>query len=227
MAETWESKCGNVVLMRGDCIDELPKLDRKFDAVIVDIPYGAVNRKSAGLRNLDKGDADIETFDTSLVIEHSHRLGSTAYVWCGTEQVSEIRAGFVKAGMTTRMCGWEKSNPSPMNGQYMWLSSFECCVFARSRAAWFGRHCKSPIWRGPICRSKIHPTQKPEWLLKEQVEASVRPAEWCLDFCMGSGTTGVAAVKSGRKFFGIEKNAEYFAAAKLRIEAAILESDDI
>ena len=44
---------------------------------------------------------------------------------------------------------------------------------------------------------------------------------------MGSGTTGVAAVKSGRKFFGIEKNAEYFAAAKLRIEAAILESDDI
>lgn len=216
----WATPDGSAVLVNGDCREILPGLPR-VDAIIADIPYGEVNRESGGLRNLDKDAADVETFPLSFVIEHCSRLASSAYVWCGTEQVSELRAGFVEQGMTTRMCGWEKTNPSPMNGEYLWLSSFECCVFARHAKAYFGEHCASPIWRGPICRNQVHPTQKPTWLIRKQVEASVPKGKTCIDFCMGSGTTGIACLRTNRRFIGIEKEPKYFEIAVRRLEAEL------
>lgn len=209
-----------IELYLGDARSILPELP-PCDAVVADIPYGEVNRESGGLRNLDKAAADVETFPLSFVIEQCTRVAASAYVWCGMEQVSELRAGFVANGMATRMCGWEKTNPSPMNGEYLWLSSFECCVFARKAKAYFGKHCASPIWRGPICRDQIHPTQKPTWLIRTQVEASVPKGGTCIDFCMGSGTTGIACLRTGRKFIGIEREPTYFAAAVERFEKAL------
>ena len=49
-------------LVNADCIEAMSKLsDKSIDLIVTDIPYGEVNRKSAGLRNLDKGKADIVT----------------------------------------------------------------------------------------------------------------------------------------------------------------------
>jgi site-specific DNA-methyltransferase (adenine-specific) len=212
---------GDVRLFLADCLDVLPLIEPGgVDAVVVDIPYGKVNRQSGGLRSLDKGAADVETFDIFDVVRECSRLADSVYVWCGTEQVSDLRAGFVAAGMTTRLCGWEKTNPSPMNGERLWLSSFECCIFARKANAWFGRHCASPIFRGPIEREQEHPTQKPLWLIEILVRASVHPDGGCLDFCMGSGTTGVACIRTGRAFIGIEKEPKYFEIAVKRCDEA-------
>jgi len=207
-----------IALYCGDCRDVLPHLSG-VDVVVTDIPYGAVNRESSGLRNLDKGVADVCTFTLRDVVDWCSRIGAqSAYVWCGTEQVSGIRAGFVSAGMTTRLCIWEKSNPSPMNGEKLWLSSIECCVFARKPKAYFDAHCASPVWRGASEREQLHPTQKPVWLISISVKASVPPGGTVLDFCMGSGTTGVACIRTGRKFIGIEKDPKYFAIAVERIK---------
>ena len=213
---------GSVKLYRGDCLDIMPILrEGCVDAVVTDPPYGKVNRSSGGLRNLDKGAADVVTFDLNELVAHLSRISSgSVYVWCGTEQVSGLRAGFVQAGMSTRMCGWEKSNPSPMNGEKLWLSSFECCVFARHSKAFFSRHCESPIWRGAIQRDQVHPTQKPLWLIGNLVDASADTGHTVFDPFMGSGTTGVACVKLGRKFIGIELDPGYFDIAVKRIESA-------
>lgn len=216
--DKWESEDGSVTLYLGDAREIVPRLDESFDAVIADIPYGEVNRESGGLRNLDKGEADLETFPLEFVVTHSARLADSVYIWCGIEQVSDLRGGFVQAGMTTRLAGWEKTNPSPMNGERLWLSSFECCVFARKPKAWFGAFCESPIWRGPVERDQVHPTQKPDWLIRKLVLASVPPGGICLDFCMGSGTTGVSCQRTGRRFVGIEKHPPFFAVASKRIE---------
>lgn len=67
----------------------------------------------------------------------------------------------------------------------------------------------------------VHPTQKPveleEWLIKTYTN----PGDIVLDNCMGSGTTGVAAINTGRSFIGMESNADYFnVAVKRIIEAA-------
>jgi len=209
---------GNAVLYLGDCREILPTLP-KVDAVITDIPYGEVNRASSGLRNLDKGAADEETCELSEVLQVV-ALGQSVYVWCGTEQVSELRAGLVAAGYSTRLGVWEKSNPSPMNGQHLWLSALECCVYGKRAGAHFAEFCKPPVWRGPTAEQEGHPTTKPVWLMERQILASVKPRGEVLDAFMGSGTTGVACANLGRSFIGIEREPKYFEIACRRIEDA-------
>ena len=69
---------------------------------------------------------------------------------------------------------------------------------------------------------RSHPTQKPVALMRWCIEQAGSP-EVVLDPYMGSGTTGVAAVKMGLKFVGIELDAGHFDTAKRRIEAALRE----
>ncbi len=64
----------------------------------------------------------------------------------------------------------------------------------------------------------LHPTQKPVALLEYLIRTYTNPGDLVLDNCMGSGSTGVAAVRAGRDFIGIEQDAGYFELAKERIE---------
>lgn len=211
-----------VTLWQGDCLELMKDIpDQSVDLVLTDIPYGVVNRASGGLRNLDKGLADVVSFDLSKLVQELVRIGSASfYVFCGTEQVSNIRESFVTAGLLTRLCVWEKTNPSPMNGEKFWLSSIECCVFARKAKAPFNEHCVSSVWRNPVERGKFHPTQKPLKLIERLVAASSNENCLVCDPFMGSGTTGVACLNLNRRFIGIEKDENYFSIAKQRIEAA-------
>ncbi len=216
MIPDWQ--CDGAQLYNCDARELLPDFkDGSFDAVIIDIPYAEVNRESNGLRSLDKGAADDQTFDLQFVVDQCARLGKSCYVWCGIEQISGLRSGFVAKGMSTRLCGWEKTNPSPMNGEHLWLSSFEACVFARHANAPFFAHCESPIWRYPVEQDQQHPTQKSLQLFEVLIKASVPKGGIVLDFCMGSGTCGLAAMRHGRRFVGIELVPEWYEVAKLRI----------
>jgi site-specific DNA-methyltransferase (adenine-specific) len=215
---------GRATLYLGDCRDILPTLG-KVDAVVTDPPYGEVNRASGGLRNLDKGAADVADFDLRELAEALTKLGRSVYVWCGTEQVSEFRRALVDHGYSTRACVWEKTNPSPMNGEYLWLSSIELCVFGKDAGAPFLERCVSPVWRVPVERDQIHPTQKPVTLMMRQIAASAPINGTVCDPFMGSGTTGVAAVQLGRNFIGIEREPKYFEIARKRIEDAQRQSD--
>jgi DNA modification methylase len=69
----------------------------------------------------------------------------------------------------------------------------------------------------------IHPTQKPVALYEYLIKTYTNPGDTVLDFCMGSGTTGCAAVKTGRNFIGIEREPKYFATAERRITDAQLQ----
>lgn len=208
---------GDVKLYLGDCRDVLPHLSG-VDAVVTDIPYAVVNRNSGGLRNLDKGNADTETFDLHWFIDETARLASTVYVFCGTEQVSELRAGYVAQGMTTRLCVWEKSNPSPMNGEHFWLSSIEACIFARKSGAFFSEKCQSAVWRGPVARNQRHPTQKPTWLFTRLISASVPSGGVVFDPCTGSGTSAISAIRCDCQFIGCELDQMHFDLACERID---------
>lgn len=67
----------------------------------------------------------------------------------------------------------------------------------------------------------FHPTQKPVSLLRDLVETYTNEGDTVLDFTMGSGSTGVACVTTGRKFIGIERDDKYFTIAQKRIEDAM------
>ena len=207
-------------LYNNDCMKILPTLDNKsVDLVVTDIPYGKVNRKHGSLRKLDKGKADIITFDLDIFVSELARVTKgSIYIFCGTEQVSNIREILVQNKMSTRLCIWEKTNPSPMNGDKIWLSGIECCVFGRFPNATFNEHCKNTVFRYPCGRNKLHPTQKPLELIEKLVLASSNEGDTVLDPCMGSGTTGVACKKNNRKFIGIEMDREFYNIASHRIE---------
>lgn len=72
--------------------------------------------------------------------------------------------------------------------------------------------------RGTVGR--IHPTQKPVALMEYLIKTYTLPGQTVLDNTMGSGTTGVACMNTGRRFIGIEKDDSYFEIAKNRIVKA-------
>ena len=71
-----------------------------------------------------------------------------------------------------------------------------------------------------IRQDSVHPTQKPVALLEYLIKTYTLENETVLDNCMGSGSTGVACINTGRNFIGIEKDETYFNIAKKRIEEA-------
>lgn len=209
-------------LMFGDCQDLMKDIpNNSVDMVLCDLPYGEVTQKSAGLRMLDRGKADLCDMDLSAIADEINRIcKGSIYAFCGTEQISNLVGYFKEHGMTTRVCVWEKTNPSPMNGTRLWLSGLEFCVFARKSKATFNEHCKKALWQAPSGRSKIHPTEKPVTLMERLIRASSNEGDTVMDICMGSGTTGVACVNTGRNFIGVEKDREYFKIARRRIREA-------
>lgn len=82
------------------------------------------------------------------------------------------------------------------------------------------------VWTGSLTKpsEKVegkHPTQKPEYLLERIILASTEKGQVILDPFCGSGTTGVEAVKYGRKFIGIDVNEEYMEISKKRLEKVL------
>lgn len=220
MMESIDQYLGKVI--QGDCIDVMRRLpDKCVDLILTDIPYGEVNRESNGLRVLDKGDADSVNFNLILLaVELGRVCSGSIYVFCGTEQVSELRRGFVNLGMSTRLIIWEKTNPSPMNGEHIWLSGLECCVYGKFSGAAFNRKCVNSVLRYPCGSSKFHPTEKPLSLIQELVETSSNETDLIFDPFCGSGSTLVAAEQLGRRWFGCEISPAYCEIAEARIKAA-------
>ena len=81
------------------------------------------------------------------------------------------------------------------------------------------------VWTGSLTKPSEktegkHPTQKPEYLLERIILASTEEGQIVLDPFCGSGTTGVEAVRYGRKFIGIDISEEYIDISKRRLEKA-------
>jgi len=195
----------------------------QFDLTLTDIPYGVVNRSSNGLRNIDKENADIMTFDLHEFLEEIYRVtNGTIIIFCAKEQMSEIHAYFSKkqkSGMgTVRQLVWEKSNPSPMNGQHIYLSGIENAVWFKKRGGTFNARCKNTVFKYPCGRSKMHPTEKNHKLLEELILDNSNVGDLVFDPCSGSGSHCLVAKNLGRKYVGVELNKEYFDLAVERLQ---------
>ena len=189
---------------------------------LTDIPYGVVNRDSNGLRNLNKEEADVMTFDLQDFLSEVYRVTSgTIIIFCSKEQISEIYKFFdekqkKKLG-TVRHLVWEKTNPSPMNGQYIYLSGIENAVWFKKKGATFNAYCKNPVFRYACGRSKLHPTEKNHDLLKELILDNSNEGDIVFDPCAGSGSHLLVAKENNRQWLGVELNREYFNIASERV----------
>jgi site-specific DNA-methyltransferase (adenine-specific) len=208
-----------IKLLNGDCLELMNDIpDKSVDVTLTDIPYDGVSRPSNGLRVLDKSKADILTFNLSDFLEEVYRITSgTIIIFCGQNQLSEIFNYFKVKNGTVRQLVWKKTNPSPMNGQYIYLSGVENAIWFKKRGGTFNAHCKNTVFEYSCGRSKFHPTEKNHNLLKELIIDNSKENDIVFDPCMGSGSTGVACANTNRQFIGIELDESYFNIAKDRI----------
>ncbi len=209
----------NIKLLCGDCMEkQIPKCR----LLLTDIPYEEVNRKDNGLRNLNKENADKKTFEIESFLNYIYESFDICIIFCGQNQLSEIFNYFNdkqkrKKG-TVRQLVWCKSNPSPMNGEYIYLSGTENAVwFKKSGTGKMNSKCKKNFFTHSTGSSKYHPTEKNHKLLKELILDNSNENDLIIDTCMGSGSTGIVALENNRKFIGIELDENYFNIAKERI----------
>ena len=201
-----------VQLHLGDCLDILSTLEAgSVDAVVTDPPYGiaydASHEKYKNGISRDAADWDIDPFDPSPILA----LGKPTIMWGGNCFALRLpdHAGWLCWVKTMR-------NDADIRQADMELAWTNCIRRPRTfRHLWVGAYRDS---ENGI--RNVHPTQKPIRLMEWCIRLCTQPGDTILDPFMGSGTTGVAAVKTGRNFIGIEIDPGYFAIAQKRIEEA-------
>ena len=195
---------GDATLILGDCRDILPTLPR-VDAVVTDPPYGTGcaprGGKAAGTLDLASAPSlPWDAFDLGWV----DAIGTLpAGVFCHHSTIGPLAH---RLGSDATLI-YVKSNPSPFG------CSYEPCV-----ARGFDKRPPHHVEAYNAFNGQEHPTQKPIEVMEFVVAKA--PGQTILDPFMGSGTTGVACIKLGRKFIGIEIEPKYFDIACRRIEEA-------
>jgi len=208
-----------VTLYNADCLEVLRELPAgSVDAVVTDPPYGIAFESNhvgptttAGwMRKQIDGDGDTSARD--FVVEWA---GSRPWVVFGSHKKT------VPAG-TRGTLVWDKGPASGMGDlSFPWKGSWEL-IFVGGKG-WAGHRDEGVIKGHTIVTrrsmGRVHPNQKPVSLMEHMI-GKLPPDSTILDPFMGSGTTGVAAIKTGRKFVGIEIDAGYCEIAKKRIQEA-------
>ena len=207
-----EEIIGDARLILGDCREVLPALGQ-VDAVVTDPPYGISHSSNHGASWAGTQIAnDHDTSARDLVADWCGSLPSAFFGTWKTPPVAHARGCLV----------WDKG---PANGMgdltFPWKPSFELLYLGGQ--GWQGPRTEG-VLRGPTMVSwesagREHPHQKPMWLLMAILQ-KLPDAQTILDPFMGSGTTGVACAKLGRKFIGVEIEPKYFDIARRRIEEA-------
>lgn len=211
-----ENLADGITLYNADCREVLPTLP-KVDAVVTDPPYGINenSRKVASRGKLaaprDYGDFDWDRAPPPAeVIEAIRGLSKWQVIFGGN---------YFDLPPTSCVLVWDKMGPA---------NDFADCELAWTNLPKAVRRIRY-LWNGMIREEKDipreHPTQKPLGVIRWAIEHIPPPASLILDPFMGSGTTGVAAVKLGRKFIGIEIEPKYFDIACKRISDALKQPD--
>ena len=219
---------GNATLYLGDCRDILPTLP-KVDAVITDPPYSANTHKMAktnkGPGRGGKGTGvKLVTFppltdaDFCFLMEACLELANG---WVVATCDYRHSALFYQHQRFVRLGAWVKPNPMPQISGDRPAQGFESVLILHSggRTKKWNRGGGSGVWTFPVEGGEV-PTQKPIGILAAFVSDFTALGETVADPCMGSGTTGVAALAQGRKFIGCEIDPARFDIACRRIEDA-------
>jgi site-specific DNA-methyltransferase (adenine-specific) len=143
--------------------------------------------------------------------DHFFRYASTQFALCTEEVYAELTQRY-----ELNRLPWWKSYAELKRDN----ARFERCFNLPD-----GARFKSNVLKYHKDSGAFHPTQKPVALMEDIIRTYTNPGDTVLDNSMGSGTTGVACVNTGRSFIGIEKDPGYFTTASARIEAARLQKE--
>jgi DNA modification methylase len=230
----------------GDCVEVMKGLD-PVDHVITDPPYEteAHTKQRRALKDATQkkgapNRGEVRRVDAELpfaAIAPEERLAASmqfarlakrwVVVFCQIEAITAWRLNLETGGLDWIRGGiWHKPNGMPQFTGDRPGMGYECMAIAHppGRKRWNGggRHA---VWSIPLDGAaggggqNEHPTRKPDALMLALVADFTDTGETVLDPFAGSGTTGLACLRAGRRFVGVEKDPKYYALACERLRA--------
>ena len=237
-------------LYQGDCLEVMDRLIEqgvKVDAIITDTPYGTTACKWDSIIPFDKMWEKLKLLrndSTPIVLFGSEPFSSALrmsnikeykydWVWDKIRGVGHLNSKkrpmicteniLIFYNKQTTYNPQMRERDKPRKSQ----NNATQKVFGKSRDNFVGNtyNKKFPInmltfSKSNMVENNFHPTQKPIALLEYLINTYTNEGDTVLDFTMGSGSTGVACINTGRNFIGIELDEQYFNIAKQRIEGA-------
>jgi hypothetical protein len=209
-------RIGDAELHLADCRDVLPTLGR-VDAVVTDPPYG-VGFTGKNTKHTTRNDDGYSGSDDSAIgpalMPMILGIASRALVFSGIRLMhdyprpDDVGGVFCPAGAGIGRWGWVGFHPALMYGRRPSGALFPTCITSFD-----------------ITERNGHPCPKPDRWMSWAVTVASSDHETVLDPFMGSGTTGVACARLGRRFIGVEIHEPYFDIACRRIEQAYRQAD--
>ena len=197
----------SVELHLGDCLEVMKSMpDKSVDAIITDPPYGLNVEYGSFVDTKENLSALIAQFMPEL-----NRLSDRILIFCGNGNQHLYPAP-----------DWTLCWHIPAgNGYNRWgFTTWQPILAYGKPYRPKGRAYPDSFSMSPKSDKNGHPCPKPDKLMIAIVERYTKVGDTILDPFMGSGTTGIACVQTGRNFIGIEIDPEYFAIAERRIKEA-------
>ena len=236
-----------VNLYCGDCLQILPTLEsNSVDMVLVDLPYGTTACKWDSIIPLDKlwgqynrickGDGVMvftaaQPFTTILAASNIENF-RYEWIWEKPQGTNPMNAKVMPLKSHENILVFYRKKP--IYNPQMWYStpysgfSSDTSKIGEVYGSAKSKHRDNPDgsrYPKTVLKFKqekgLHPTQKPVDLMEYLIKTYTNTGDVVLDNTMGSGTTGVAAVGSGRNFIGIEMDENYYKIAEERIRSAV------
>lgn len=235
----------NLILHNQDCIEVMTSIEENsVDLILTDPPYNLGNFMRDRDTNLKKmrdnffgsagwDDLSFEEWEESMdsFFEESVRVlkhGGSMIVFMAIIKVESIIKIAERYGLYYKTTGiWHKLNPMPRNMNLHFVNSTETWIYFtyKKKTGTFNNDGKmihdfieTAVASNGERRFGKHPTQKPVKLMEFFVNVLSNENDTILDPFMGSGSTGVAAIKNDRNFIGVELNEKYYNIARQRIE---------
>lgn len=219
---------GNATLLLGDMREITPKL-LLMDMVLTDPPYLLTSGGNGDYvdwhlsHDYDNSGkivkCEIDWPDFMPVISKAMKDGTHCYMMCNNRHVQGMLNAAENAGLSFHnLLAWDKKSCTP-NRYYMKNMEF-IGFFYKSSSKHLNDCSSQQLIACPQENYGGHPTTKPVALMEYYIRNSTNKGDLVFDPFMGVGSTGVAAIKSGRKFFGIEIEEKWFDKACERIEHA-------
>lgn len=234
----------NITLYHDDCFNIFPLLeDKSIDLVLCDMPYGTtackwdtvldLERMWEELERIRKEKCGVIIFGTEPFSSfiRTNNLSNYKYdwVWDKVTGIGHLVAKHRPLQQVENIMVFYTHNYYPQmkerpKNKIKYTKEYKRTELmggnsnmetAKMYTHWYPKNIITCYNGGNL--KKLHPTQKPVTLMEYLIKTYSNENDTVLDFCMGSGTTGVACKNLNRNFIGIEKEEKYFNIAKERI----------
>lgn len=209
-------------IYNGDSLELIKDIpDESIDMVLTDPPYG-MNYVSNHRKNKHKkiiGDNSLEWLDDFVSEIYRVSKNNTAhYMFCSYHNIDIFKQAIQKKFKVKNIITWEKNNTSMGDLKGDFAPKTEFIIFFQKGRRFINGKRDSNVFKFSRTKNKLHPTQKPVDLLEFMINKFSDENNTILDPFIGSGSTAIACLNTGRNYLGFELDKEYWNVSQVRIK---------